>query len=279
MFMNVFSTLTKGPFEITIDKFVDATHKKEPYFQVDATGKEKHYAICPECGNPIQIINLFGQEYEEQITKKRNTHARHTGKDIKGLTKHNQKKYLDCPLHNANSFSCKQLRNDEIYNSNLLSLINKNTYKIIKDIREITGINFKNDYLEKIIKTYINSKNYSYSHTHRYNIPYSILYTSMSLDLYGRYLLINNCVSNEIERIVNQSANFEIKIMEDENKNISKKIVKKSIRYFHLILQFSHHNIKAKTLRLSILEYEDNDIDNAVTLGSTTITMKPFIYI
>lgn len=182
-------------------------------------------------------------------------------------------------MHNANSFSCKQLRNDEIYNSNLLSLINKNTYKIIKDIREITGINFSSDYLEKIIKTYINSKNYSYSHTHRYNIPYSILYTSMSLDLYGRYLLINNCVSNEIERIVNQSANFEIKIMEDENKNISKKIVKKSIRYFHLILQFSHHNIKAKTLRLSILEYEDNDIDNAVTLGSTTITMKPFIYI
>lgn len=67
--MNVFSTLTKGPFEITIDNFVDATHKKEPYFQVDTKGKEKHYAICPECGNPIQIINLFGQEYEEQITK------------------------------------------------------------------------------------------------------------------------------------------------------------------------------------------------------------------
>ena len=48
--MNVFSTLTKGPFEITIDNFVDATHKKEPYFQVDTKGKEKHYAICPECG-------------------------------------------------------------------------------------------------------------------------------------------------------------------------------------------------------------------------------------
>ena len=55
--MDVFSTLIKGPFEITIDNFVDATHKKEPYFQKDSKGKEKHYAICAECGNPIQIIN------------------------------------------------------------------------------------------------------------------------------------------------------------------------------------------------------------------------------
>lgn len=276
--MNVFSTLTKGHFEITIDNFVDATHKKEPYFQVDTKGKEKHYAICPECGNPIQIINLFGQEYEEQITKKRNTHARHTGKNILGLPKHDQLKYLGCPLHKASSFSCRRLRNDEVYNSNLLSLINKNKSKIIKDIREITGINFKNDYLEKIIKTYINSNNYSYSHTHRFNIPYSILYTSMSLDLFGRYLFIDNCISNEIERIVNCSANFEIKNIEDENKNISKKIVKKSTKYLHLILKVSHHNIKAKTLRLSILEYEDDDIDNAVMLGNTTIAMKPYIY-
>ncbi len=276
--MNVFSTLTKGPFEITIDKFIDATHKKEPYFQVDAREKEKHYAICPECGNPIQIINLFGQEYEEKITKKRNTHARHTGKDIAGLPKHDQLKYLSCPLHNANSFSCKQLRNDEIYNSNLLSLINKNKSKIIKDIREITGINFSNNYLEKIIQTYINSNNYSYSHTHRFNIPYSILYTSMSLDLYGRFLLINNYVSNEIERIVNLSTNFEIKIIEDENKIISKKIVKNSINYLHLILKVSHHNLKTKTLLLSILEYEDDNIDNAVTLGNIAITIKPFIY-
>lgn len=116
--MDVFSTLIKGPFEITIDNFVDATHKKEPYFQKDSKGKEKHYAICPECGNPIQIINLFGQEYEEQITKKRNTHARHTGKDIKDLSAHNQLKYLSCPLHKTNSFSCKKIRENEIYNSN-----------------------------------------------------------------------------------------------------------------------------------------------------------------
>lgn len=31
--MNVFSTLTKGPFEITIDNFVDATHKKSHIFR------------------------------------------------------------------------------------------------------------------------------------------------------------------------------------------------------------------------------------------------------
>ena len=63
-----------------------------------------------------------------------------------------------------------------------------------------------------------------------------------------------------------------------KNKNISKKIAKKSTKYLHLILKVSHHNIKAKTLRLSILEYEDDDIDNAVMLGNTTIAMKPYIY-
>lgn len=275
--MDVFSTLIKGPFEITIDNFVDATHKKEPYFQKDSKGKEKHYAICPECGNPIQIINLFGQEYEEQITKKRNTHARHTGKDIKDLSAHNQLKYLSCPLHKTNSFSCKKIRENEIYNSNLLSLIKNNTYKIIKDIREITGINFSKDYLKEIIQTYTNSGHYSYIHTHKFNIPYSILFTSGSLDLFGRFILSDNGISNEIERIINCSSNFKVKIIKDDKENISKKIAKTSSKYLHLILKFSHHNVEAKTLLLSILEYEDT-VDNAITLGSTTITMKPFIY-
>ncbi len=37
--------LLKVLFEITIDNFVDATHKKEPYFQVDTKGK-KRKALC-----------------------------------------------------------------------------------------------------------------------------------------------------------------------------------------------------------------------------------------
>lgn len=275
--MNVFSTLTRGPFELTINNFVDATHKKEPYFQKDSKGNEKHYAICPECGNPIQIINLFGEEYEEQITKKRTTHARHTGKDIQGLSKHNHMKYLSCPLHKVDSFSCKQLRENEIYNSELLSLINKNTTKIIKDLRDITGINFKTDYLKEKIQIYINSGHYSYTHTHKYNIPYSILFTSSSLDLYGRFLSNNSSISSEVEKIINYSTNFKVKIQKDNNTIISKSIVKTSLKYLHLILQTSHHNVKTKTLRLSILEYEDN-VDNAITLGSITISMNPFIY-
>ncbi len=273
--MNVFSTLTKGPFEITIDNFIDATHKEKPYFQVDSKGKGKHYAICPECGNPVQIINLFGQEYEEQITKKRNTHARHTAKDIQGLPQYNQLKYLSCPLHKNNSFSCRKIRKDEIYNSNLLSLIKNNLYKIMRDIREITGINFSKDYLKKIITTYINSRHYSYIHTNKFNIPYSILFTSGSLDLFGRYILSDNYMSKEIERLVNNSSNFEVRIIEDQKNQ--KKIAKKSSKYFHLILKFSHHNIKENTLLLSILEYKDN-VDNAITLGDTKINMKPFIY-
>lgn len=275
--MNVFSTLNKGPFELTKDNFLDATHKKEPYFQRDTKGNEKHYAICPECRNPIQIINLFGEEYEERITKKRATHARHTGKDIQGISKHNQMNYLTCPLHRVDSFSCEHLRENEIYNSDLLLLIKKNTAKIIKDIREITGINFKTDYLKEIIQTYINSGHYSYTHTHKFNIPYSILFTSSSLDLYGRYLNNNSYISFEVEKIINCSTNFEVKIRKDKNKIISKCIVKTSSKYMHLILQTSHHNVKANTLQLTVLEYE-NDVDNAIAIGSTTISMKPFIY-
>lgn len=276
MFMNVFSTYNNGPSEITIDKFVEATDKKYPYFQTDSKGKEKHYAICPECGNPIQIINLFGQEYEEQITKKRNTHARHTGRDIPGLPKHNQLKYLSCPLHNAKSFSCKQLRNDEIYNSNLLSLINNNMSKIRKDIREITGINFSKDYLDKIIQTYINSGHYSYIHTHKFNIPYSILFTSSSLDLYSRYINSNSSISNDIKQIIRRSANFEIISKEDNNlQQILKKNCAKG--FWNLILKIANHDVKNNTLQLSILEYK-NDIDKAKPIDTITIAIRPCIY-
>lgn len=275
--MDIFSTLSAGPFELTIDNFNDATHKAYPYFQEISNHKVNYYAICPECRNPIRIINLFGHEFEESHTKKRKTHARHTGKDIKGLAVHNQQKYMHCPLHKANSFACKKLRNDEVYNAKLYSLINKNRNRIIKDIREITGINFSKDYLAKIITTYLNSNNYSYIHTNKFNIPYSILFTSKSLDLYGRYLLLDNLTSNEIENNVNNSTNFKVITTKDYKNNISKKITKTSEEYCHIILKFSNHIVKQNTILLSIFEYKDS-IENATPLGKKIIFMKPFIY-
>lgn len=276
--MNVFSTLKNGPFELTKEDFVRETKKDFPYFQTNKKRKEYHYAICPECHNPVIIINLFGENLEEKHTKRRNTHARHSVRNINGFPNYSQLRYSNCPLHNAESFSCQKIREDELINNDLYDLINNNISKIIKDIRYITGINFNTRYLQQLIEVYLNTKNYCYLHTHKYNIPYSILYTSHSLDIYGRYLLSSYPISYEIEKIIKNSPNFNIKEAIDDKEKKSKQIVRNTNLFSQLKLSFTNHRLHENSMQLSIYEIINNDTDNATCLGKITINLKPFFY-
>lgn len=273
--MDVFSTLdSKQAHNLSQEEYTNATHRTSPYVIIKR-GKLLCFAICPECGNPIQIINLHGEEYEEVKTKIRRTHARHYIHTIEGLANYDKDRYLSCPLHNSKSFSCKELRQDEVYNNELLHLILKNEMQIMKNIREITGINFSSNYLKTdVIQPYIKTNHFSYKHTTKYNIPYSILCTSKALDIFGRYLKKDSPYVDEIERIINNTTNFCI----ETDSNQEKKVIKKCSDYIRLQILFSNHSISKNTIKLSLLEFTGNNGAKSKCLGSLQMNMKSFFY-
>ena len=67
--MDVFAIKKNGtPSLLNIDNFEELTKKRFPYYQYGTDKKLKCYAVCPECGNPIHIINLYGAEMIQNQT-------------------------------------------------------------------------------------------------------------------------------------------------------------------------------------------------------------------
>lgn len=232
IFMNVFKIKNSGIIDLTVENYEDATNKSKPYYQTQSNGMDAHYAICPICNNPVIIVNLYKTDYVDKKYTSVSLHARHCKKTITGIAKYNKKNYLNCPLHNETSFGRRILRANNLYNLHLESLIKKNKKTIKSHIRNILGINFSNQYLDHIIDTYLINRNYQYEHTNEFNLPYSIIYTSEALDIFGRYLQ-NSTLGVEIkDSIINNSNQFIIS---------NNKIDKISNEYADINIQLCHH--------------------------------------
>lgn len=269
--MNIFS-IGGTSYQLTRENYIQATNKKEPYFQ----GKS-YFAICPCCGNPIQIINLFKEEEEEDeenITKSRKMHGRHITRSIAGVAEYNEEKYNLCKLHNPIAFKLWELRENQEENEEFRKLIERNKNNIVNDIREITGIYFKKEKIEKeVIQSFLSNKNYRYTYINEFNIPYSILYTEESINIYGQKLNLDNEVGKEISLSVKTKSNF-FKINEEEKK-IEKKEEIKSFTSIFLMVHRHRINNKVQFINIRIFE-ECNNNENIIL--EKTIKMKEFIY-
>lgn len=264
--MDVFS-IGGISYELTKENYINATNKKEPYFQ----GKS-YFAICPCCGNPIQIINLFKEEYEENITRRRRLHARHLLRTVLGVAEYNEEKYHSCKLHNPVAFALRIIRNNDIKNEELKQLIEKNKKKIIYDIKSITGIYFKNERLEEIINFFLKNKNYCYTYINKFNIPYSILYTEKSINMYGQILNINNELGQEIYSSIERNSEF---FMINEEKKIIKR---ENVTFFSKIFFMIHdHRINNGNQTVSLKIFEEGNNEKNIIL-ERTIRMTEFIY-
>ena len=67
--MNIFSVGDGEEYDLTRENYIAKTHKRFPFYQNPKRYQNPYFAICPACNNPIQIINLFGKQYEEEQTR------------------------------------------------------------------------------------------------------------------------------------------------------------------------------------------------------------------
>lgn len=266
--MNVFSVGDKIPHELTRENYFEITRKRFPFFQDPKQYATPYFAICPLCNNPIQIINLFGVYHKEEKTGRTNLHGRHYPHNVNGLPPYSEKNYISCPLHNPITFRMKEVRKNEQINEDICNLIEKNRAAICASIREITGILITNNRLGKLISDYICAKEYCYTYTNPFNIPYSILYTRESISIFGQKIA-DSPIGKKIKlAIQNNSKLFHIE---------GERIQKNNSAYVEIHLLAIHHTVENNKQYLT-LRIEERHGQSNVIVFEEKVEMKPYIF-
>lgn len=231
--MNVFSILTdlETPIELSEDNYYNATKRIFPYVQ-KKEDKQSTYAICPECKNPIQLVNRTNKETESDTL-----YAKHAGRKIDYIADHNEQAYLDCSLASPQRFDSPARRSTgSVKNNELKKAIIENVDLIISIIETDIGIKLSSDTVEKMIIDFGLDKGYEYKSINLFNLPYGFAYRTEGQDLIG-------C------RITNEKIVKEVNSLSVGFKTVSYNYIrrKKDTPYPHnknkLCLFFANHRI------------------------------------
>lgn len=66
--------------------------------------------ICPECGNPIQIVNMYGEEMMQNVTHKVTLYGLHTGRAVEGFPYWNEAEMKNCSLYKPSPLGNTEIR-------------------------------------------------------------------------------------------------------------------------------------------------------------------------
>ena len=132
--------------------FEVAAGKDEPWYQLFEDGKQRQYAVCPNCGNPIQVIGLY--------KKLRNTarpYGKHVGRPVKGFSRYDAKAYESCPYVRKNQDLGKQSRKRKVEGLPLeiLSLVEEQFDRIVQIIEESIGVRLSVNLARQILSAYL----------------------------------------------------------------------------------------------------------------------------
>ncbi len=268
--MNIFSVgdgNTCG-YGLTRETFMEKTHKSFPFYQDPNRYKTPYFAICPACNNPIQIINLFGVQYEEENTGRTNLHGRHYRYNVEGLPPYSEENYKNCPLYNPVAFGIREVRNNEQLNEEIRDIVENSKSQICEDIREITGVLLSNKKLFQVINDYIVARDYCYTHTNKFNIPYSILYTRNAINIFGQKVGEADIGKRIYNAIQNNCAYFEF---------VDGRIQKNIDGYVELNLNIVRHRIRESKQYMTV-RIEEKKGEEIQTIFEEEIEMKQYVY-
>jgi len=164
--------------------FQAQTLRKEPWYQKNLEGKEVHYAVCPACNNPIQIIGLYLLPSDAK-----KPYGRHIGQSVAGLAKLDPEERDNCPYFKPRSRTKSDRRKTltPLSRKILETLINQFD-RVVSLLQKDTGINFSPNMLRKMLETYRAERGYLYTGATILNVPWIFAYMSDSQSIVGQYV-------------------------------------------------------------------------------------------
>lgn len=256
------------PYILNVNIYERMTLKQEPYYK-----DGNNYAICPGCGNIVQIINLYNNNTLDSNRRVMSTHARHIEKSIEGLAEYSREKYYSCPFSNPVSFTSTQKRiNTGEYNE-IIDIINKYPDSLYKIINEISGIYFSINKFKEMLGNFISSEGYNYRYINKFNLPYGFLNMQKSINIYKQSIYSEKGLSGEIKNAINEKSTY-FHILNDR---IEKKIDEYAKIKFHLRNHKINKEAGEQSIELVIFEGTRNEENNIIFNKKILIDMYSFI--
>ncbi len=188
--MDVFGVLGgHQSYSLTVSNYEEKTGKAKPYYQVFPDGKTRHFALCPECSNPIQIINLLQDKVADESGTRSPLYGKHYGKDVAGIGRHDQEAYLDCDLSNPDAFGGQQRRRpDSKSATRILACLREFLPTIQYFIRTKVGLDLDDTAIASFLHAFKAEEGHLYRYVTLSNLPYAFLYLADSQSLVGQKL-------------------------------------------------------------------------------------------
>lgn len=174
-------------FQVEKGVFEEKAKGEFPYVQ-----NGRQYAVCPSCGNTVQIIGLYTMD---------SPYAAHAGQNIPGFFPWRQDAYEACP---------RSAKGRRIQKSDRLKSETENTravYRILRDhlpetvyaARKFYGIYFSKEDVKRALNAYVKRNLFLYPWGTTGNIPYILFYLADNICPYGKLFAKNSDLYKKLE--------------------------------------------------------------------------------
>lgn len=205
--------------------FHATTSKKYPWFQ-ERGGNVRHYATCPECDNPIQVINLDVDSKVDGEGRSLPLYAKHVAFDVPDLAVYDEDAYNECGLANPRSFNGTERRpaNSRFADEILQLLVREpDTLHIIAE--RFLDAHIPDELFAAMLKQFSVQQGHLYRAVTTSNLPYAVLYMSGSQDL---FTCRPKSAASPVAQALSKSTSFELR----NGRIVRRTGAKGSLRFF-----------------------------------------------
>lgn len=172
-------------YPLTRELYTEMTGKEPPYFTVGEEGKMRHYAVCPACDNPTQIVGLVAQGSDGVF------YAKHVPKSILGLATYRHSAYENCPLAAQNRMqvekSARKEGGDDV-SQKILTVLRDHFDRAVLVLQKSIGIAISQKLAESLLDDYLAEDGHCYKFSSLLNLPWMLAYMATSKSLVGRFI-------------------------------------------------------------------------------------------
>lgn len=186
--MDVFTTRDgrAGAIPITDRNFIRMTMGRRECERPNGRGGTSHFAVCPCCGDPIQLVGLFKREQE---ARDRKPYGRHWRGDVPGLARYDEEAYLHCIYSDPNHRSRNPLRAPaDPAGRELYELMRDEFDHVARAWEDYSGIRLSPRFAERMLGLWRGNEGWRYYVATRLNLPQALFYGAGGQRLYGRWI-------------------------------------------------------------------------------------------
>ncbi|EPI1374170.1 hypothetical protein ACS4RM_005015, partial [Pseudomonas aeruginosa] len=149
------------------ERFEEETRRQEPWFSTSENGTEGHFAVCPACDNPVQIIGLY--HLPANVAR---PYGRHYARSVRDLAEADEEARENCPYFKPRVHQ-KTERKASVNGTPLkiLKILIEQFDRVIYLLRKELGVNISQNLAIRMLEQYRRERGYLYTGATLTNIP------------------------------------------------------------------------------------------------------------